>query len=113
MSRVLRVKFELGLFEQPYVDVEAAAAAAGAAPRTARSRATLRRASVVLLKNERGVLPIAEDREGGRRDWRGRERSAAGRLQRARQRQGHRFLTGFERALGRTTTVRYAPGPGE
>ncbi|MCG8369575.1 MAG: glycoside hydrolase family 3 C-terminal domain-containing protein, partial [Proteobacteria bacterium] len=54
--RILRVKFELGLFERPYTDP-------GSLPGTGDDRA-LRAArdtatqSVVLLKNDRGVLPL-------------------------------------------------------
>lgn len=60
VARVLRAKFELGLFERPYVDV----ARAELAGRDADGRALLRttaRASLVLLKNERGTLPLAKD----------------------------------------------------
>lgn len=58
-SRVLRMKFEMGLFEHPYVDPEAAA-------RLVRSQehigiaAETARASVTLLKNENGLLPLSK-----------------------------------------------------
>ncbi|MFI5351872.1 MAG: glycoside hydrolase family 3 N-terminal domain-containing protein [Candidatus Binatales bacterium] len=57
VRRVLRAKYELGLFENPYVD-------AGAAPAlfdTPGDRALAREIackSIVLLKNERGLLPL-------------------------------------------------------
>lgn len=57
VSRVLRAKFELGLFEQPYVDPDSAAfwsAANSATMALAREAAV---SSVVLLKNTR-VLPL-------------------------------------------------------
>jgi beta-glucosidase len=58
VARVLRAKFELGLFERPYVDVEAAARLNGAAAhRELATKAAL--ASMVLLKNDARVLPLA------------------------------------------------------
>jgi beta-glucosidase len=56
VRRVLRSKFQVGLFEQPYVDEDAAAAAFD----TPADRALARRAatrSIVLLQND-GVLPL-------------------------------------------------------
>ncbi|MCB0533082.1 MAG: glycoside hydrolase family 3 C-terminal domain-containing protein [Lewinellaceae bacterium] len=58
VARVLRVKFELGLFENPYVDPEQAAALNGQpAHRALAKKAALE--SIVLLQNDRQVLPIA------------------------------------------------------
>ncbi|HEX5898452.1 MAG TPA: glycoside hydrolase family 3 N-terminal domain-containing protein [Solirubrobacteraceae bacterium] len=57
VARVLAVKFELGLFEAPYVDVDAAR------PRLHDDRALAReaaRASIVLLGND-GTLPLRGD----------------------------------------------------
>jgi len=57
VRRVLRAKFELGLFENPYADETAA----GIANNSADKRETCRKAareSFVLLKNENEVLPI-------------------------------------------------------
>ncbi|MZD07351.1 glycosyl hydrolase [Streptomyces sp. SID5785] len=57
VTRVLRLKFALGLFEEPYVEegaeISAPAPAARRAARTAAAR------SMVLLKNEGGVLPLS------------------------------------------------------
>jgi len=55
--RVLRLKFALGLFEQPYAGEPATVdvAAESAAHALAREAAE---ASLVLLRNERGVLPL-------------------------------------------------------
>lgn len=60
VSRVLRAKFELGLFEQPYVNVDDAARWNGHADHRALAREAAQ-ASLVLLRNEgpgRPVLPI-------------------------------------------------------
>ncbi len=59
VRRVLRTKFELGLFEQPFVDVRIAKASndTGAHRELARKIA---RKSLVLLRND-GILPLAPD----------------------------------------------------
>ncbi|KNH20385.1 beta-glucosidase [Arthrobacter sp. ZBG10] len=55
--RILRVKFELGLFDNPYVDADAVNNVVGSEPfRTAGHRAQAE--SVTVLKNE-GLLPLA------------------------------------------------------
>ena len=58
VARVLRVKFELGLFERPYVDPSVAARANGTAEHLALAREAARK-SIVLLKNDRQTLPLA------------------------------------------------------
>jgi hypothetical protein len=58
VSRVLRVKFDLGLFEHPYVDPDAAADANGSADHLSLAREAAR-ASLVLLKNDGDLLPLA------------------------------------------------------
>lgn len=57
VARVLRAKFELGLFERPYVDVDEAARANGHADHRALAREAAQ-ASMVLLRNEGGALPL-------------------------------------------------------
>jgi beta-glucosidase len=57
VARVLRAKFDLGLFEQPYIDVEQADKIAGAPEHTALARKAADR-SIVLLKNAGGLLPL-------------------------------------------------------
>jgi beta-glucosidase len=60
VSRVLRAKFELGLFENPYVDTAKATRISGA--KTHRELALkAARATIVLLKNEGGILPISKN----------------------------------------------------
>ena len=54
--RLLREKFELGLFENPYVDVEAADAIVGSAEFRAAGEAA-QRASIAVLSND-GALPL-------------------------------------------------------
>ena len=63
VRRVLHVKFAIGLFENPYVDVATAEAATG----NAASRALAREAggrTMVLLKNEHGTLPLRAEAVG-------------------------------------------------
>lgn len=55
--RVLKVKFEQGLFENPYVDPKAAAAIVGSPAFVAEGRAAQSR-SLVLLENREGLLPL-------------------------------------------------------
>jgi beta-glucosidase len=55
VSRVLRAKFELGLFDHPYVDEDAARRLPDHKP-IAKEAAM---ASMVLLKNEKNILPVA------------------------------------------------------
>jgi beta-glucosidase len=60
VARVLKLKFELGLFENPYVEAEEAAAWNGhPAHRELARQAALE--SVVLLKNENRFLPFSGD----------------------------------------------------
>jgi beta-glucosidase len=60
VADVLRVKFELGLFDRPFVDP---GAAPGIVHQPAHEAATLEaaRKALVLLKNEGGVLPLDPD----------------------------------------------------
>jgi beta-glucosidase len=110
VARVLRVKFELGLFERPYVDVDSAAHWNGHAEHRALAREVARKA-VVLLRNAGGTLPLRKDlgavavigddaveaRLGGY-SGPGIRRTA--------------ILDGIRSAVGAGTTVRYAAGPG-
>lgn len=57
VSRVLRAKFELGLFENPYVDETAAARPVPEHKAVARLAA---QKSIVLLKNQNNILPLSK-----------------------------------------------------
>ena len=57
VQRILRVKLELGLFEQPFGD-ESLLAAVGSAEHRAVAREAVRK-SLVLLKNDRSALPLS------------------------------------------------------
>ena len=58
-ARILRMKFEMGLFEKPYVDVKAAAQV-GSADNAAVALDAARKL-VTLLKNQSGTLPLRKD----------------------------------------------------
>jgi beta-glucosidase len=110
VGRVLKLKFELGLFEHPYVDPEAAARTAG----TPENRAIALRAAreaITLLKNDAATLPLkktigslavigvdAEEARLGGYSASGNDKIS--------------ILAALRAKLGPTTAVRYAPGPG-
>ncbi len=58
VRRILRVKYQLGLFDHPYADESRASAAPDAESRAAARAAAVR--SLVLLKNDGGVLPLSK-----------------------------------------------------
>lgn len=60
VARVLQMKFMLGLFENPYVDAEAATAVFDTPDQRQLAR-TIAQKSIVLLKNEDNVLPLAKN----------------------------------------------------
>ena len=57
VSRILRQKFQLGLFENPYVDPEKAAQMTDT-PEDRSLAAEAARRSIVLLKNDKNILPL-------------------------------------------------------
>jgi beta-glucosidase len=60
VRRILRIKFRLGLFEHPYTDESREASLIFNAQNLAAARAVAAR-SMVLLKNERNLLPLSKD----------------------------------------------------
>lgn len=63
VSRVLRAKFRLGLFEWPYVDPPSAATLAGLEAHEREIGRDLARRSIVLVAND-GALPLSQDIPG-------------------------------------------------
>jgi beta-glucosidase len=110
VARVLRAKFELGLFERPYVDPDSAAYWNGHASHRALALEAAR-ASIVLLRNDRAALPLStrvssvavigqdatDARLGG---YSGPGNSKVS------------ILDGIRARVGAAGVVRYAPGPG-
>jgi beta-glucosidase len=116
VRRVLRAKFKLGLFEDPYRYGDPARERASTLTEEHRRAAReIARESIVLLKNEGGALPLvkdlgrlavigplADDRRSTLGSWAG-----AGRAEDA-----VTVLEGIQRAVSSGTTVRYAPVTG-
>jgi beta-glucosidase len=110
VSRVLRAKFELGLFERPYANPDSAAYWNDHASHRTLAREASRE-SIVLLRNEKQVLPLstslksiavigedaASPRFGGYSGVPSRTVSV---------------LEGIQNRAGRLIAVRYARGPG-
>jgi beta-glucosidase len=61
VARILRAKFLAGVFENPYADPERALAVSNTAEHQALALEAARR-SIVLVKNEGGLLPLARER---------------------------------------------------
>jgi beta-glucosidase len=60
VGRVLAAKFDLGLFDRPYVDLDNAKRVVGSAPHRALAREVARE-SIILLKNSGQTLPLSEN----------------------------------------------------
>jgi beta-glucosidase len=63
VRRILRLKFESGLFESPYVDAAQADALTATPEAVALARKAAQR-TAVLLKNDKGLLPLAPKKVG-------------------------------------------------
>lgn len=110
VRRVLRAKFKLGLFENPYVDVaEVEKWQQANMDRQVAKKAAL--ASIVLLKNENNVLPLAKNLKSiaviGVDAVEGRLGGYAGPGTNTVS-----ILDGLKSKLGGATTIRYAKGCG-
>ena len=110
VARVLRAKFELGLFEHPYVDPAEAAASNGSTDHLALAR-TASAESIVLLRNERRTLPLSKTI--GSIAVIGADASEA-RLGGYSGPGMHKvsILDGIRQTLGPSARVEYASGPG-
>ncbi len=60
VSRILRVKFLLGLFEKPYVDTDRVESIVGCKKHRQLS-GEIAREAIILLKNENNILPLKKD----------------------------------------------------
>ncbi len=110
VARVLRAKFELGLFERPFVHENSAAFWNGHADHRALALEAAR-ASIVLLENDDNVLPLSrtvrnlavigtDAREARLGGYSGPSHRVVS------------ILDGVRAALDTIAQVRYAPGPG-
>ena len=108
--RVLRAKFELGLFERPYANPDTAAYWNNHPSHRALARESSR-ASIVLLKNEQHILPLAPSLKSiaviGEDAAEPRFGGYSGVPARAVP-----ILEGIRNRAGRGIVVRYASGPG-
>ncbi|MGQ0641185.1 MAG: glycoside hydrolase family 3 N-terminal domain-containing protein [Gemmatimonadaceae bacterium] len=109
LARVLRAKFELGLFERPFVDADSAAYWNGHEThrRLAREAA---RAAIVLLKNERSTLPLPREFQSLAVIGRDAQEARLGGYSGAGIR-SISILAGLRAGLDSATQIRYAPGP--
>jgi beta-glucosidase len=108
--RVLRAKFQLGLFEQPYINETEATKWNGIAEhRTVAKKAAVE--SIVLLKNENNILPLSKNIQSlaviGTDAMEARLGGYSG--------PGNNkinILDGIKNKLSKTVNVQYASGPG-
>jgi beta-glucosidase len=110
VARVLKLKFDLGLFDHPYVEPDVASRTAGS-PEIRAAALQAARESITLLKNDGNTLPLkkgvrslavigvdADEARLGGYSGDGNNRIS--------------ILQGIRTKLGGTARVQYAPGPG-
>jgi beta-glucosidase len=113
VRRILRVKFELGLFENPYVDTSKASVILSPEHRQAAREMSKR--SIVLIKNEKDLLPLsknikrlaligplADDNENPLGSWKGGGRPE----------DVITVLQGIKKAVPAEVSISYAKGTG-
>jgi beta-glucosidase len=110
VARVLRAKFELGLFERPYVNEDSAAFWNGHRDHRALALEAARSA-IVLLKNERNTLPLSRGLKSVAVIGTDAEEARLGGYSGPGLRKVS-ILDGIRAKLGNTARVEYAPGPG-
>lgn len=109
VARVLRAKFELGLFERPYVYPDSAAYWNRHPDHLALAREAAR-SSIVLLRNE-GVLPLRDSIRSLAIIGTDAEEARLGGYT-APGAKGRSILHAIRDRLGDRVAIRYAPGPG-
>ena len=108
--RVLRVKFLLGLFENPYTDEHRAETLLRCPEHLALAK-QIARESIVLLKNEGGLLPLSKDIGSVAVIGPGAAKAVLGDYTETRGRTGTvSILDGIRAAVSPQTQVRYARG---
>ncbi|WP_346238120.1 glycoside hydrolase family 3 N-terminal domain-containing protein [Niabella insulamsoli] len=109
VSRVLRAKFELGLFENPYIPESSDTKKLLAQGKATALEAA--RASFVLLKNEKKTLPLSKTIKRIAVIGTDAEEARLGGYSGVGY-QKVNILTGLKNKLGPETKISYAPGPG-
>lgn len=110
VARVLKLKFELGLFDHPYVDPDEAARNGGSLEHRALALEAAR-ASITLLKNDSATLPLRKSirsiavigTDAGEARLGGYSSEGNDKIS---------ILRGIRAKLGAGVDVRFAPGPG-
>lgn len=109
VKRILRVKFEMGLFEHPYIEDTTLAAKLNNSPECRKLALTAAEQSIVLLKNKNNVLPLAPSVKNIAVIGPNANKLQLGGYS-AREVHGATPLEGIKNILGTTATVRYAEG---